>query len=370
MLRHMGVSSVTPAVARQLPGESTAAAIHPFVTRRRVADRVFRIALLLNGALTAFWIALALTGRTTIFFKDYSVSLEGVGRIAGGIAVVFVAWGFIWWGIKAALLKYFVGMSKEDRRRAFSSRMDPPGFDVVEYVTRYSERRIRIADMVGRRGRFTTIAMAGLGYMYYHLSVEPTPAFASAFLAENLFDAIATNWIFLAFYYANGVVAAAFYGPQSRIMDGVLARANCLMIFMLWSAFKFLMVPMGLWMSTVFTPDQFAVLFALIWCSYIACDGFAEIGGSLYGRQTLRVWGIGDVNRKSVGGTVTGFAASLILCTAVVLANDLPAPWLALGLVISLSNTALELFSPRGTDDFTMATSNALICCAFGVIVN
>jgi hypothetical protein len=26
----------------------------------------------------------------------------------------------------------------------------------------------------------------------------------------------------------------------------------------------------------------------------------------------------------------------------------------------------LELFSPRGTDDFTMATANALICWAFG----
>jgi hypothetical protein len=29
----------------------------------------------------------------------------------------------------------------------------------------------------------------------------------------------------------------------------------------------------------------------------------------------------------------------------------------------------LELFSPRGTDDFFMATSNALICWAFGAWV-
>jgi hypothetical protein len=32
-----------------------------------------------------------------------------------------------------------------------------------------------------------------------------------------------------------------------------------------------------------------------------------------------------------------------------------------------LSNTILELLSPRGTDDFTMATGNALICWAFGI---
>jgi hypothetical protein len=34
-----------------------------------------------------------------------------------------------------------------------------------------------------------------------------------------------------------------------------------------------------------------------------------------------------------------------------------------------LSNTALELFSPRGTDDFFMATGNAVICLAFGLLV-
>jgi hypothetical protein len=32
-------------------------------------------------------------------------------------------------------------------------------------------------------------------------------------------------------------------------------------------------------------------------------------------------------------------------------------------------NTLLELLSPRGTDDFTMATGNALTCWAFGALV-
>jgi hypothetical protein len=34
--------------------------------------------------------------------------------------------------------------------------------------------------------------------------------------------------------------------------------------------------------------------------------------------------------------------------------------------VIALSNCLVELYSPRSTDDFTMATTNALICLAFG----
>ena len=360
---------VTASIPAPAAAPAAPAALRSFTERRQIADRVFRGALLFNASLTIFWVALALTGKTTIFFNESAVSIEALGRVAAGVGFMFVAWGFVWWGIKAALLTYFVGFSREDRRRAFASRMSEPGFDVADFLVRYSERRIRIADMIGRRGRFTTIAMAGFVYMYFHVGDEPTPGFASAFLAENLFDAILTNWIVLAFYYGNGVLAAAFFGPQSRVMDGVLARANCLLIFMLWSAFKFLMVPMGLWMAGLFPPEQFAPLFALIWLSYLACDGFAEIGGSLYGRQTLRVWGIGDVNRKSVGGTVTGFAASLAVCAAVILANDLPAAWFGLALAISLSNTALELFSPRGTDDFTMATANALLCCAFGVLM-
>ena len=42
---------------------------------------------------------------------------------------------------------------------------------------------------------------------------------------------------------------------------------------------------------------------------------------------------------------------------------------IGLAIVLAVSNTLFELFSPRGTDDFTMATSNALICWAFGALV-
>jgi hypothetical protein len=78
------------------------------------------------------------------------------------------------------------------------------------------------------------------------------------------------------------------------------------------------------------------------------------------------VWGIGDVNRKSVAGIVGGFLAALTLGVLVVTANGLGGSWLVLVVVLATSNTLLELYSPRGTDDFTMATANALICWAFG----
>jgi dolichol kinase len=199
--------------------------------------------------------------------------------------------------------------------------------------------------------------------------VEQSPGFATLFLQDNLFDAVITSWVFLAFYYADGFLAAAFYGPQSRIMDGVLARANCLLITTLWTAFKFVMVPLGAGLNAVFPPNHFAVVFALIWGGYLVTDAMSEIGGALFGKQKLRVRGIGDVNRKSIGGTVTGLVGALIFCVWIVMAQGLPAPWIGVAVLIAIASTLLELFSPRGTDDFFMATGNALICLIFGVLL-
>jgi len=101
---------------------------------------------------------------------------------------------------------------------------------------------------------------------------------------------------------------------------------------------------------------------------YLVTDAMSEIGGALFGKQKLRVRGIGDVNRKSIGGTVAGFAGALVFCIWVVLSQGMPPAWIGLGVTIAIASTLLELFSPRGTDDFFMATGNALICLAFGML--
>ena len=347
---------------------ATAIASSSFEARRRTADRVFRGALIFNTGLTLLWLLAIVTGHTTRFFQSYRPDREALLNIAQGILFFYVLWGFIWYGVKTLLLRLAAGFTKEERRQAFSSRMREP-FDVAGFLSRHSERRIRIIDMIGRRGRFITLAMAGFFYLYSRASTEPTPAIPMLFLKDNLFDAVATSWIFLAFYYSDNFLAAAFYGPQSRVMDGVLARANCLLITTLWTAFKFVMVPLGTKLAAVFPPGEFAVVFALIWGSYIACDALSEVGGALYGKQKIRVRGLGDVNRKSIGGTVAGFVGSLALCVGVVLSHHLAPSWFVLAIIISLSNTLLELFSPRGTDDFVMATTNAVICLVFGLVM-
>ena len=190
--------------------------------------------------------------------------------------------------------------------------MDRP-YDVGVLTAKYSERRIRIADMIGRRGRFFFLACAGLFGLYTEVLRNPKPDFAIAFSANNLFEGVVGSWIFLGVFYLNGFIGTVFYGPQSRVMDGYLARANYLLITTLWTAFKFVMVPISLKLATLYPRNEFAVVFGLIWLSYIATDGCAEIFGSLFGKQTIKVWGIGDVNRKSVVGVVAGFLGALIV---------------------------------------------------------
>jgi hypothetical protein len=343
---------------------TTSAARATADSRLRTADLIFRGAFVFNAVLTLFWLVTYLSD-SRYFFRDYTVNLQTVGRILGGVMFFYVIWGVIWWAIKTALLRWFVGFTREERRDAFSSRMDRP-YDVASLVQRYSERRIRITDMIGRRGRFITLGAAGFYYLYVQVQQQQNDSFATAFFGDNLLDGVVTSWIFLGFYRVSNLLGAFFYGPQSRVMDGVLARANCLLISTLWTAFKFVMVPIGVQLAAVFPKAEFAAVFALIWGSYLVTDACAEIFGSLFGSQKIRVWGIGDVNRKSVTGIVAGFLAALILDVWVVSANGLGTPWLVLSFVLATSNTLLELYSPRGTDDFTMATANALICWAFG----
>lgn len=329
-----------------------------------LARRVFRGALIFNAALTLFWVGSYATG-STFFFPEYRISTQAVLNVLGYIAFFYVFWGLVWWGIKSLALRW-VGFTRDERRDAFSSRMDRP-YEVAALTAKYSERRIRIADMIGRRGRFFFLASAGLFGIYQSVLQDPRPDFAVAFSATNLFEGILGSWIFLGVFHLNGFIGTVFYGPQSRVMDGYLARANNLLITTLWTAFKFITVPISLQLATLYPREEFAVVFGLIWLSYIATDGCAEIFGSLFGRQTIKVWGVGDVNRKSVVGVVAGFLGALIVNLALISANGLmTGPWIGLAFTIALSNCLVELYSPRGTDDFTMATTNALLCLAFG----
>jgi dolichol kinase len=336
-----------------------------FARQRATADRVFRGCVAVAAALSAVTLWAAVRGGNHPILGNVQLGLEALGRVAVGITIVGVLWGWLWYGIRVLLLAKVVGLSKDERRAVFRSRMDG-SFDLGGLLARHSERRIRIVDMIGRRGRFITVGSLGFSYVYARIREQPTPAFLYSGLQESLLDAVLFSWVMIAAYYTSGFLGRVLYGAQMRIMDGTLARANCLLITTLWSIARFLVVPVGTALAVLFPPETYAALFAFVWLSYMAGDTASEVIGSLFGKQKLRVWGIGEVNRKSVAGTWACFLASFALCAGIATAQGLPASWFGLALAIAVSNTVFELFSPRGTDDVTMVAASGLICWAFG----
>jgi hypothetical protein len=328
------------------------------------AVTTFRVVFAYMTAMTLVWLFLNLTGANGgVFFKNYRVTGELIVGLIIGFLVFWVGWSWLFYRLKRYLLKR-AGFDERELQQVFSNRL--AGFDLESLIGRYSERKIRIADMVGRRGRTFAGIFMGFYFMYKGLGQKPTAESMAFGLESNLLEGMVFAWWGVITFYSNGILGRIHYGAQARLMDGVLGRANALCIGTLWHAFKFAMIPLGFALAKVFPPASYAAVFALIWFSYLSCDFASEIFGALFGKQAIRVWGLGDVNRKSMFGTVAGLVAALLANAAIVFANGLPPTWYGLAGVLALTSTALELWSPRGTDDFTMATGNALVCWAFG----
>lgn len=317
--------------------------------------------------ITLLWLYFLVSGTDGgLLFGQIKPSLESLGAVLASIVFFWFGWSYGWYYLKRRQLRR-IGFSEEDLEQAFSTRLD--AFHLDELLNKYPERKIRILDMISRRGRAAVMATVGFTIFYFEIRRNPGPGSLTAGLQGNLFEAIFMSWWFILTYRSNGFLGKATYGAQARVMDGVLARANCLMIATLWGMFKFVLIPIGIQLNTLFSEDHYAILFLFVWLAYLVGDTASEVVGSLYGKQRLRVWGLGEVNRKSVEGTVACFLGALAVCLAGVISQGLSWEWYGLALVISISTTVVELWSPRGTDDFFIATTNALLCWAFGLIM-
>ena len=172
-------------------------------------------------------------------------------------------------------------------------------------------------------------------------------------------------------FYVNGFLGAAFYGPQSRVMDGCLGARQLPADH---HAVDGVQVRHGAdrrcSSPSLYPREQFAVVFGLIWLSYIATDALrrdlrlavrqAEHQGVGRGRRQPQV---GRRRRRRLCRRARGQPGADRRNGLLI------GPWIGLAFVIALSNSSSSSYSPRGTDDFTMATTNALLCLAFGAWV-
>jgi len=335
--------------------------------RLRHARGVFNVCLIYTIAGTALWLFLMITGIDGgVFFGRSRPTFQQIAGAAGGIIFFWMVWSYAFHWLKYGLLKR-AGLNREELRMVFGSRLKD--FDLEGLLARHSERTLRIIDMIGRRGRTILLVVASFAFVYLSVRNDPRPEALMFGLQSSLFDAMVMSWWTILTFHSNGVFGHMTYGAQARILDGIQGRANALCIGTLWNGFKFVMIPLGLQLAKVYPPDTYAVLYAFIWLSYAVTDFASEIFGSILGRHGIRVWGLGDINRKSWAGVVSGFVCVLALNVGLVWGNDLSLTWLVLGVLLAFVNPLVELYSPRGTDDFTMATTNALVCLAYGWLV-
>ena len=327
---------------------------------------VYRICLYYTVGLTAVWLLAGATGAGAGMLFPSAISIQQVVGTVIFMTVFWGIWSYAWYFLKRWQLRR-AGFTPAELAAVFGHRLD--GFDLEALLARHSTRQIRIIDMIARRGR--TIVLVAISFTYVYLATMQSQAADGlrAGLQANVFDSIAMNALALLAFRSRGVLGNMLYGAQARVLDGVQGRANALCIGTLWSAFRFVMLPIGGLLATLYQPSHYAVLFAFIWFGYAAADFASEIFGSLWGRHNIRVWGLGDLNRKSWEGVIAGFVCTLALLLVIAWSQQLSAGWYVLAVVLAVVNPIVELVSPRGSDDFTMATVNAIICVLFGWMV-
>ena len=83
---------------------------------RRLADRIFRVAVAINLALTIFALLATFTGFGAGIAGKFEFNARAAWGLVIGIGFFNVFWALVWYGVKNLLLRTFVGMNRDDRR--------------------------------------------------------------------------------------------------------------------------------------------------------------------------------------------------------------------------------------------------------------
>ena len=257
------------------------------------------------------------------------------------------------------ILMSYIGMTKGDRTLLFSIRTRY--FDLDYFVERYGDKKLRVVDGLSRK--LLHIVAGFWQLMILHLVVKDTEAALIATLTYQIFVLMLSSIS----YRSNKILglAGVMYGASSRIRDGIYGRKN---LFAARCAFLNL-IPLALIdhiaRNSVADPSTLVVFSFFVFLPLTIGDAMGELVGSTWGKQKLKVWGIGEINRKSVLGTAAVFFGSLVPLLLVDAFNQLPWPWWLLALAVSTLTTLIELFAPRGTDNFFIPVGNATVCLTF-----
>lgn len=259
---------------------------------------------------------------------------------------------------KWSLLGY-LNIPLAERRLIFSNRKQD--FDLKYFVDKYGDKKLRIVDGLSRKLLHIVTGCWRLAIL--NLVIKDTQI---SFKVTVIFQVIAVC-LFMISYSSNKVfgLAGIIYGATSRIRDGIYGRKNIFVAqFSFLSLFPLILLE-DFAINGLADVSYLLLLPSLIFLPITIGDALGEIIGTIWGKQKLRVWGIGEINRKSLLGTGSVFVGSLVPLLLVVFFNALPWQWWLMCFSIACMTTLVELVAPRGTDNFCIPLGNALVCLFF-----
>ena len=252
-----------------------------------------------------------------------------------------------------------IGMTSTECNLVFSNRKNK--FSLNNLIAKYGDRKLRIVDGLPRK--LSHFAVGFWQIFIFNFFIQDT----YIGMVGGLSYQVILLFLYIISYSSNKIfgLSGILYGADTRIRDGIYGRKNALVV-----KFAFLNL-LPLYFIEYLARDNLAdsanlLLFpSFVFLPLTIGDALGEIIGATWGKQKLRVWGIGQINRKSVLGTTSVFLGSLLPLMWIVAFKGLSLPWWLLCLAVASTTMVVELIAPRGTDNFFIPLGNALVCLVF-----
>lgn len=203
------------------------------------------------------------------------------------------------------LMVHIFHMTKEHYHLIIGPRSEWTGKEVSMILSTYDKRQIKIMDAINRRTGHTVINIFRIIF-YVWVCDSNELRLKTAILQLPIISAlkVMTESGDRCFDIGRYI----FQG--SRVFDGQYGRFN-LVVVNFW-AYAGRIIMFQLLVRSNQSEDAKGVLFGLAMMPLLWGDSFGEIIGSFYGKLHFKVRGLGDVNTKTVEGTVAVFASSFV----------------------------------------------------------
>ena len=248
---------------------------------------------------------------------------------------------------KYYLCKHGYGMSQEDYRLIIGRRDRWTSKEILALEIRYGMYNLKKMDAIYRRSGHIIVNAWRTAYFLYVCTNQ----------AQRLQAAILhLPVIFTIKKYAEFHSIGDFVFQGCRIRDGQYGRFNQIVVNY-WAYCARIIMNIMLTARNYDEPMN-QVLWALAVQPLIWGDTFGEVVGSFFGRMEFDVIGIGEINKKTVEGTLAVFVSSLV---GLVLMYKLTVPDGADMFAYSYMTTfcyhaflsmIVEVGAPRSTDNF------------------